>query len=202
MSRFRQLIFQNEVRVAEPRCEMDRFVPVYQFSEFHSTRVLSSAERVYRAIKEVTADEIFLFRTLTWIRRCGCSGPKSILNPPHHQPVLEVATESSFVVLAELPFRELVLGTVVVAPAGWEWSRDRSIARFQSITGPGFALAAMNFLIEEESGGCILSTETRIYCTDGRTRKKFGVYWRAIYPGSAFIRRMWLRAIVRRAGVT
>lgn len=37
-------------------------------------------ERVYRAIREVTAGEILLFRTLTWLRRFGRPGPESILN--------------------------------------------------------------------------------------------------------------------------
>ena len=30
-------------------------------------------------------------------------------------------------------------------------------------------------------------------------RRRFAAYWRVIYPGSAIIRRMWLRAIERRA---
>ena len=28
-------------------------------------------------------------------------------------------------------------------------------------------------------------------------RRRFAGYWRVIYPGSALIRRMWLRAIIR-----
>jgi len=30
-------------------------------------------------------------------------------------------------------------------------------------------------------------------------RQRFQLYWRVIYPGSALIRRMWLRAIKQRA---
>jgi len=33
----------------------------------------------------------------------------------------------------------------------------------------------------------------------GSTRRRFAGYWRIIYPGSALIRRMWLRAVARRA---
>jgi hypothetical protein len=44
-----------------------------------------------------------------------------------------------------------------------------------------------------------LTTETRIYATDTSARKKFAAYWRVIYPGSALIRVMWLRAIRGRA---
>jgi hypothetical protein len=33
----------------------------------------------------------------------------------------------------------------------------------------------------------------------GATARRFALYWRAIYPSSALIRRMWLRAIRERA---
>jgi hypothetical protein len=61
----------REVRVATPRTRLDQFAPVYQFSEFHSIRIAAPKERVYRALKVVTADEIALFRTLTSLRRFG-----------------------------------------------------------------------------------------------------------------------------------
>jgi hypothetical protein len=41
--------------------------------------------------------------------------------------------------------------------------------------------------------------ETRVHTTDAAAERRFAVYWRLIYPGSAFIRRMWLEAIRRRA---
>ncbi|MGH7548130.1 MAG: hypothetical protein ACREMM_08140 [Gemmatimonadales bacterium] len=58
----------------------------------------------------------------------------------------------------------------------------------------------MNFLIEPTgSAGCVMTTETRVHATGARTRWRFGAYWFVIHPGSALIRRMWLRAIRRRA---
>jgi hypothetical protein len=53
----------------------------------------------------------------------------------------------------------------------------------------------------EDAGpaACTLTTETRVYATDASTRRRFALYWRVIYPGSALIRRMWLRAIAHRA---
>ena len=35
--------------------------------------------------------------------------------------------------------------------------------------------------------------------TDTRARRAFRAYWTIVHPGSAFIRRMWLRALKRRA---
>jgi hypothetical protein len=58
----------------------------------------------------------------------------------------------------------------------------------------------MNFLIRpDESGGCLLTTETRVWATDASSKRRFAAYWRIIYPGSALIRQMWLRAIKKRA---
>lgn len=190
----------QEVRVDPPRTQLDQFVPVYQFSEFHSIRVAASKEKVYAAIKSVTADEISLFRTLTWIRRLGRPGPESILNAPEHQPILDVATKTSFLLLAEEPNHEIVLGTAVVVPRGWRPSRRPTPEDFKAVHEPGFALAVMNFLVEDAGpGAAIVTTETRIYATDASARRRFAAYWRVIYPGSSLLRRMWLRAIKDRA---
>jgi hypothetical protein len=194
------LLPAREVRVTVARTPLDQFVPVYQFSEFHSIRVAAPKEQVYRAIKSVTAEEILFFRTLVWIRRFGRPGPESILNPPPHVPLLDVAERTSFLVLAEEPNHEIVLGTLVVAPRGWRPSGKATPERFKALQQHGFALAAMNFHIEDAGpGACIITTETRIYATDASARRRFAPYWRAIYPGSSLIRRMWLRAIARRA---
>jgi len=188
-----------ESRAASPSSRLDEFMPAWQFSELHTTRVKATPERVFRAIREVTANEILFFRTLTWIRRLGRSGPESILNAPERKPILDVATQTTFLQLAEEPNREIVLGTLVVAPRGTVIS-EPTPAGFKALERPGFAKAAMNFHIEADgAGGSILSTETRVYATDGASKRRFAAYWRVIYPGSALIRRMWLHAIVRRA---
>jgi hypothetical protein len=194
----------REVRIATPRTQLDQFVPAYQFSEFHYIRIAAPKEQVYRALKLVTADEITLFRMLTWLRRFGRSGPESILNPPPHVPLFDVAARTSFLVLAEEPNREVVLGTLVVAPRGWRPRGKPTPDGFKELivtaNVPGFASAAMNFRIEDAGQtACTLTTETRVYATDASTRRLFAPYWRVIYPGSALIRRMWLRAIARRA---
>jgi hypothetical protein len=190
----------SELRVAAGRNQLDQFVPVYQFYEFHSTRVAAPKERVYRAIKEVRADEIRLFRTLTWIRRMGRPGPESVLNAPERQPLLEVVNRSGFMLLAEEPDQEIVIGTLVAAPPGWRPKPNATPEDFKAVHAPGFALAAMNFHLQDDAaGGTLVTTETRVYATDASTRRRFARYWRVIYPGSALIRRMWLRAVQRGA---
>jgi hypothetical protein len=190
----------SEKRVETPATHLDEFVPAYQFGEFHTIRIQAPRERVYAAIRDVTADEITLFRTLTWIRRFGRPGPESILNAPPGKPLLDVALRTSFMKLAEEPDREIVLGTLAAAHQGTPLKKDPTPEDFKALQSPGFAIAAINFRVKEEaSGETVLTTETRIYATDASARKKFGAYWRVIYPGSALIRVMWLRAIRHRA---
>jgi hypothetical protein len=181
---------------------LDGFVPMYQSVEFHETRVHAPRERVYRAILEVTADEIWLFRTLTWLRSPRLAErAESILNPGGKRPILEVATSSGFLKLAEDPGREIVVGTIVVAPPeARRYSGPFTPHMFAALDRPGFAKAGMNFRVQDEGNGwCRVTTETRVYATDTGARQRFAAYWRIIYPGSAFIRVMWLKAIRERA---
>ncbi len=190
----------REIRVRLLRTQLDEYMPVYQFNEIHIIRVHASREQAYRAIKSVPADEILFFRTLTQIRRLGRPGPESILNAPEHQPLLDVAIRTSFLLLAEEANHEIVVGSLVVAPRGWKRANRFSPESFKTLREPGFAMATMNFRVEDAGpADCIVTTETRVYATDDSARRRFGAYWRVIYPGSALIRRMWLRAIVRRA---
>src|SRR5439155_27067059 len=112
---------------------------------------------------------------------------------------LELMTRQDFVILAEQPGTEIVVGTI-----GQFWA-GRSVmfrgpAGFRAFRDPRFAKVAMNFrVIDEGNGWCKVTTETRVACPDPRARRKFDEYWRVIYPGSSIIRAQWLQAVKRRA---
>jgi hypothetical protein len=170
-----------ESRVSPARTRLDEFAPAWQFREHHSLAISAPPARVFEAIRSVRADEIRLFKTLTWIRRGGRRLPESILNAGDSTPIIDVALRSGFVRLADDAPRELVVATTLGTP-------------------PRHSRATMNFLVEpNRSGGSLISTETRVFANTDGARRRFAVYWRVIYPGSALIRRMWLRAIKRRA---
>ena len=109
---------------------IDDFAPQWQFREIHRIGVLAPPEVALRAIREVTAREIRLFRLLTWVRRLGIPGRESILHPPPDQPIIDVALRTGFLLLASSPpdplsasrrggtFGEIVLGSTVVMPHG------------------------------------------------------------------------------------
>src|SRR5713226_39047 len=166
-------------RVSAPTTHLDQAMPVWQFNERHSTRIHASPERVFEAIHAVTADDILFFRTLITIRRLGRPMPPSIMNPPKAESLLDIATRTGFHYLANDPPRELVVATIIVPPKA--------------------VIATMNFRVTTDREGSLLSTETRVFANGDSARRQFAVYWRLIRPGSDIIRRMWLRAIKKRA---
>ena len=190
----------REYHAGSEGSRLDEFFPLYQFGERHTLWMRASCPRAYQSLKQVTASEITGFRLLTWLRRFGRKGPESILNAPGKLPLLDVATRSGFLWLADEPGREGVLGTVVMAPSGGK--RPADAAALKALTAPGYAVAAMNFRftpdVTSAGDGCRVVTETRVRATDPPSRRAFSRYWRVIYPGSAIIRVMWLRAIKRR----
>jgi hypothetical protein len=188
----------SESGVTRVETRLDEFAPAWQFREVHTTRVAAPPSRVFEAIRLVRADEIRLFRTLTWIRRGGRRLPPGILNAGNQESLIDVALQGGFVLLADDALRELVIGTVVMAPPGAHGTLTPEV--FQQDLPPGFALAAMNFtVVADGPGRSLVSTETRVFANSPSARRRFAAYWRVIYPGSAIIRRMWLRAIERRA---
>ena len=64
---------------------------------------------------------------------------------------------------------------------------------------PGTIKGAVDFRAEAIPGGSRLTTETRVKAMDERARRAFRLYWLAIGPFSALIRRRWLAAVMASA---
>ena len=170
----------HDERAAVAATNLDRVMPHWQFRERHSTHVAAPPQVVFDSIRPVTANEILLFRTLTTIRRLGRPAPPNILNAPKQEPLLDVATRTSFRYAAIEPPKEIVVETIIIRPRA--------------------AIAAMNFVVTPDGrGASVLSTETRVVATNPSALRRFKIYWRVILPGSEIIRVMWLRAIKKRA---
>jgi hypothetical protein len=165
----------RERRVVDAASRLDRIMPRWQFEERHEIRIAASPDRIYSAIRQVTAGEIRFFQVLTTIRCLGrCRERESILHAPDAKPILDVATGSGFRILADDAPHDLVFGTRV-APR---------------------TFAVMNFHVEPDGR---LTTETRVFADGDAARRRFALYWRIIRPGSGIIRQSWLEAIKRRA---
>jgi hypothetical protein len=189
--------------VYNPPVSLEDHLPVYDINEIHSIRVAAEPEAVLAAVRDLSSREVPLVLVLMALRglpaaimrgRDGWTRLDRVID----LPLLQQFAKAGFVVLTERP-DELVLGVV-----GRFWTLDggiREIApdEFVTFREPGFAKGAVNFHVRRVTGGTELTTETRVEATDEDSRRKFRRYWRIVMPGSALIRRAWLRAIRRRA---
>jgi hypothetical protein len=169
---------------------IDRVMPDYDRREVHRRTVDAPPTAIWAAARDLRGNELTTMRLLMGIRTLGRrSGDDS-------RTVLDTFRWMGFRIVDEDPERELV-----VAGIGRFWQLSGGLRRvegrehFTAFDEPGYAKVAFNFRLE----GRELSTETRIAGTDAHARRRFGLYWLAIRPGSGLIRREWLRAIDRRA---
>ena len=103
------------------------------------------------------------------------------------------------VMRGEDPGREMVCGVIgQVWKAAGTVLTSRDTREFVACAEPGDAKVAMTFAVRPLDHRTELRTETRVATTDPASRRQFGRSWRVIRPGSALIRRSWLRAAKRR----
>lgn len=164
---------------------LDEVLPEWHFRERHRRRVDAPPERVFAAVRGLTLAETPVAAVLVRLRGLHARADK---------PIFEEMRRAGFEVEAEEPGRELAFAAV-----GQPWKlrggERRHDVDFRTFAEPGFAKMAFNFRLD----GSTLSTETRVLLTDERSRRAFRRYWLVIRPFSGLIRRVWLRAIARRA---
>lgn len=183
---------------------IDRFIPSYDYREFHSVSVHCSRQQAFRAIKELTPAELPSFAWLFfWLR--GLPARLTGKRYPHVQrdtPILAQLAAAGFVTMDQAEDSEIVIGLIgqYWKPTG-ELHLISSVEEFLTFDRLDLALAAMNFRVNEGGafGETIITTETRIYVADPAARRWFRLYWTVVRHGSALIRRSWLKAVKRRA---
>jgi hypothetical protein len=175
---------------------LDDFLPTYDFHEVHSVATDASPAAVMDAIKSLTPLEVPVLVALMAVR----SLPAILRRRPPavRGTLLDGFRKAGFVPLRDAP-DEVVYGGV-----GRFWKPTGDLRRvdpaaFAGFADPGCAKAVFNLRVDPAGERTLLTTETRIATTDEHARRSFACYWGVIHPGSALIRRDWLRAIRRRA---
>jgi hypothetical protein len=177
---------------------IDQFLPHYDVVEHHAIDVDAPVDEAFRAVKELDLARSPVVLALLFAR--GLPHLFTGAVKPKRQLRLDDIVESGFVVLAEEPDRELVLGIV-----GKFWQLSSGVHRmepgeFIGFDTPGFAKAAWNFVVSTRpGGGSRVETETRVVSTDDEARRQFSRYWWLIGRFSALIRRIVLGQIKREA---
>jgi hypothetical protein len=184
---------------AGPVTLIDELMPRFDEFERHQILIPALPAAVYAALRRVDLMSSRLIRGLLMLR----SLPAVLRRPRDRGPrgpvTLDRMLEGGFVLLGERPERELALGVVgrFWTAAGTRVTLDAE--GFRAFDAPGYAKAVWDFRLLAEGNGTRLSTETRIACTDARSRRRFRLYWRVIRPFSGLLRIALLRAVAREA---
>lgn len=179
---------------------INKYLPDYGFSEVHGCDVSASPEVVLRAAMSYKPETDAFFRSMIALREmpmralAQLRGREKAVAPPFglHE----------FTLLEHRPGEALVYGLV-----GQFWKTDFGLYKMQSADDylafklPGVAKLALAFIVTEQDGKTRLVTETRIFCPDRASHRRFTPYWYLIRPVSGMIRSRILNAI-RRASET
>lgn len=180
---------------------IDEFMPEPHFAERHAIRVAAPPERAWAAVRALDLRGSLIVRGLFAIRSVPALFTGARVRGGGLGTTMDTLLRSGFVLLAERPPREIVLGL-----AGKFWKPSGNIARveadeFRGFDRPGMALATWNFTILPTDEGSLVATETRVRCTDTAAHRSFARYWHVIRPFSGLVRREALR-VIRRAAET
>lgn len=162
---------------------INRYLPVYDFSEYHSRKIKASRENVYAALQKVDFRESLFIRLLFFLRGLRSA---TFLEARKH-----------FSVLLENPPEELVLG-LIARP--WKLKGDPIKTEpdlFISFQKSDCIKAVWNFDLKPIPEGTLLSTETRVLCLDEASKRKFRRYWFFVRPFSGLMRLEMLRLIAK-----
>ncbi|WP_369372566.1 hypothetical protein [Streptomyces sp. cg36] len=172
--------------------ELDRLLPTYDLRSRFTRRVAADPATVWRALSEVTVRELPVYRTLIGLRLGGRGGVEGTFLDSFPAPTLVTVDGEELVKGMVARFWQIRPQTAPVAPGNAE--------AFSVFDEPGWAKAALSLRVAPDTGGSLLSFETRVHSTDARARRAFRAYWLFIQlGGAAYIRIEVLRAVARRA---
>ena len=173
---------------------IDDFMPGYDFSEKHETKIRASAEKVYVAVNSTNLSDSWIIGGLLTLRGLGRRSAKTL--------TVRDMTKDGFAILGEKPDEEILLG---LAGKFWTLSgcmQNINAENFREFDTKGYAKAAWNFALTEiGKEEILLGTETRVRCLDEESLASFRFYWRFIQPFSGLIRKEMLRLIKEKAEV-
>lgn len=174
------------------------YLPTSDVRSSHEIEVNAPAAVAYQAARDldigrsVPMTVLFAIRAVPHLVTGKARASRSI--------TLETFLEAGFMMLEENAPKEFVMGAM-----GKFWRLDSGMVRiapsdFRSFESPGFAKGVLTFTVEERGRTrSVLTTETRVACTDPAARRRFMLYWRAIGPFSGVIRRLMLHEVKRTA---
>jgi hypothetical protein len=170
---------------------LDRFIPTFDIVERHYVRVSAPAALTFAVARTIDLSSLPVVRAIFKAREL------ILRATPDHRPrpkgLIEEMRALGWVVLAEVPTREIVLGSVTKP---WEPNvtfRSVQPDAFAAFDEPGYVKIVWTLRADAlDTNGAMFRTETRAVATDSYARARFRWYWSFLSPGIFVIRRMSL----------
>ena len=177
---------------------LDMFMPRYDVVERHHTGVAAPADITFAALMDMRLDDSPLVRAVFKARQLLLGAdeePRADL-----RSLVEVAKSLGWVVLADMPGHEIVLGAVT---RPWEANvvfRGIPAEQFAAFDEPEYVKIVWTLRADAISAfSSIARSETRAVATDASARRKFRWYWARFSPGIVLIREMSMRLVKKEA---
>jgi len=177
---------------------IEKYLPRFDVRARHTARINAAPQRTYAALRSIDLGRSPLIRCLFWMRTIPSRHRRAArTDMPHYRTFLESALAQGWVLLEEIPGRELVMGTVTQP-----W---RPVVKFVPIPAtefcgfaePGFAKITWSIRVDEHAGSSLVTLETRVLTTDAMSHRHFRRYWLIFSPFIKLIRRLILGLLKR-----
>ena len=177
---------------------LDQFIPDPEIVEHHQIDVAAPADIVMTTAMEMEFLKSPVIRAIVKARELALGGEPD--RREHPTALLDQMRSIGWVVLAERPGREIVLGAVTQP---WQASpvfRSVPAGEFRDFAEPGYVKIAWTLGADPIDGRrSTFHTETRAGTTDAAARRRFRRYWSFVAPGVEIIRMAMLSPLRRAA---
>ena len=184
---------------------LDEFIPDPEVAEHHQIDIHAPAEVVMATARELELLKSPVIRAILKTRELALGGEPDTRE--HPTALIDQMLSIGWVVLAERPGREIVLGSVTQPWQAAPVFRSVPGAEFRGFSEPGYVKIAWTLRADPiDENRATFHTETRVCTTDTEARRRFRNYWSFVAPGVEVIRMAMLgplrRAAERRATLT
>jgi hypothetical protein len=173
-------------------------MPEYDVVDRHHIRVEAPAETTLPAAAEMNLFEQPIVHAIFKARELILGAKPD--EKPRPKGLLAELKSLGWSVLAEIPEREIVLGTVTQPWTADVVFRTVPAGEFAAFNEPGYVKIVTTLRADAISATeSIFRTETRAAATDAVAREKFRMYWSLVAPGIVLIRQLSLKPLKREA---
>lgn len=163
---------------------LNRYMDNYLFREHHQLEIKAPANTVYECARSVDYSESRITRLLFRLR-----------GMPNSWNSVDSFVENGFVYLEEDVGNEFCFGFIT----DLRTIEKVEPAEFYSFDKPGYIKGITSYKVIEQSDTVVLSTETRLICTNRKATIICALYWACIRPFSGIIRMQTLNLVKSKA---